>query len=324
MRRLALAFALLTACGDDGGPISIEELQPAIVSAYCSIYVTCGLIDDHATCRELFTDADVDRSLIAAVDAGKVIYHPDKARECLDGFGGSCERNTVVDNESSACDEVFEGTVAAGGQCAMDEECISQECDVPACPEACCQGACVGDAPEPRPRVGESCATNTQCIDSYCDFASSTTCMPYIPVGQACAQTYQCAAGVCANQVCTELPGPGEACNPQVPGGQCGHIGNVCNPTTMTCVAVGLSGDPCTTGGECSEIYNCNAGTCQLGPRLGEPCAGECLGRSYCDETTLLCTAPKADGQTCISDNECQSDDCDTTTNTCVTQPICI
>lgn len=329
MRRLALVIALLAACDDDGGPISIDDLPAELTNAFCNLYVNCGLIEDHSTCRSLYLDLDVDESLIAAVDAGKVIYHEDKARECLSGVGASCERASALSGTNTeACDETFEGTVGAGGQCAMNEECKSRDCDVPACPDACCQGTCVGDVATPRPRVGESCLMNTQCVDSYCDFTSNT-CLAIKPIGATCTASRECGADVCANQVCTKRPGPGEACNNGTVGGQCNLIGYTCSPTSLTCVPVGLSGDPCTSQSECSEVYNCGpSGTCVLGPRLGETCGeieGNCIDNSYCDFSTLKCTAPKPDGAACDADNECQSDVCDSGgTNTCVTEPICI
>src|SRR6185312_14324109 len=92
MRRLVLTIALVAACSDDGGPIPITGLQGAITNAYCNTYVTCGLVDDLATCRTLDIDVEIDASLIAAVQAGKVIYDADKARECLNAITGSCDR----------------------------------------------------------------------------------------------------------------------------------------------------------------------------------------------------------------------------------------
>jgi hypothetical protein len=332
MRRLALAIALVTAaCGDDGGgggPIPIDDLENAVINASCNLYVSCGLIDDAATCRSIFTNAELDASLLAAVDAGKVIYHPDKARECLNGISGSCDRNFANNSAQAACDATFEGTVGAGGQCAMNEECKSRECDVPACPDACCQGTCVGDAPVSSP-IGGPCESSSQCADGYCDFASATpTCAAYKPTGAACTSSNQCATGGCVNMVCTALPGPGEPCSTALGGANCADLGYTCSTSTMTCVAYGLTGDPCTTARDCSPLYLCGSGgACQLRPRLGEPCdpqASGCIDRSYCEPTTSVCTAPKPDNAACTDDQECASDNCDTTTSTCTTPPICI
>jgi hypothetical protein len=328
MRRLVLAIALLAGCGDDGGPIDIDELQTAAISAYCNLYVQCGLIDDAATCRSIYTDLEIDPSLIAAVNAGKVHYDPDKARECLNSISGSCDRNVFSRGDNNAaCDETFTGTVAAGGPCAIDEECVSQSCDVQACPDACCQGTCTGDAPTPRPRVGESCATNYNCSGSFCD-ETTMICTAYRALGETCTSTSECAQGSCSNMVCTAYPGPGDACSSTTTLSPCGEIGYTCSATTSTCVAVGLTGDPCATARDCSPIYLCGTnGTCELRPTLGDACSdttGGCIDHSYCEPTTMTCTAPKPDGQPCGSDRECSSNNCDATSNTCTTPPICI
>ncbi|HEX5063416.1 MAG TPA: hypothetical protein VFV99_28765 [Kofleriaceae bacterium] len=326
-----MAIALLAACGDDdsgGGDIPISGLEGAVINAYCNIYVSCGLLDDAATCKQIYTDIEIDPSLVAAVEAGKVIYHPDKARECINGLSSTCDRNTFNRNDNAeACDQTFEGTVGANGQCAMNEECISQQCDVPSCPDACCQGTCFGDMPPTRPHIGESCGTTGSCVASYCN-TTTLICEPYLADGAACTSASQCLNGSCTNQMCVGYPGTGEPC-----GGTastlCANLGDVCNTTSMTCVAYALGGDSCTADRDCSPIYSCGtAGTCQLKPRFGEACvpqtSNDCIDRSYCDPTTNLCTAPKADGGSCTTDRECASNNCDNTTTTCSTLPICI
>ena len=333
MRRLAL-LALLAACGGDdgGGPIAIDDLEGAVINAYCNLYVHCGLIDDAATCRMLDLDLDADESLIEAVNAGKVIYHADLAGECLASISASCSVAQLDRNDdTAACEATFEGTVAAGGQCAMNEECVSQNCDVPSCPDACCQGTCVGDAPTPRPKVGEACGgtASYNCVDSYCDSIASV-CKAYVADGQPCTSSSECDNGLCgADQLCTSLPGPGDACDLTTGESQCGEIGYTCSATSGTCVAVGLTGDACTTERDCSGIYTCGAsGTCELGPQLGDACnvqgpPGDCIDRSFCEPTTMVCTAPKPAGAACQSSSEC-IDDCDFATSTCTKPPICI
>lgn len=328
MRRLVLVLALLASCSDDGGaPIEIDDLDGALINQYCNLYVRCGIVPDLAMCQMLYFGEAVDDDLIAAVHAGKVIYHADKAGECLAGVAPTCEQTNTpgVRPEPEACDQAFEGTVGEGGACALDEECISQDCDTPSCPDACCQGTCTGGTVPPRPHVGESCLIESRCIDSYCD-DTTNLCTSYLADGAACMLNLQCASNSCVGDVCHPRAHTGEACGQDV--ASCLLIGDHCSDTTMTCTPVGLDGDACTSDEDCSTIYDCDTttGTCVLLPQLGESCAEtqDCLDRSICDPTTMLCTAPRADGQTCEFDEDCDSRHCDGTTATCVTPPICI
>jgi len=323
MRSIILAAILCAAaCGsDDGGPIPSDDLSNAVFSSVCNQYVACGVIDDTATCLQLFGDESVDQDLVAAVHAGKVIYHSDKAGECLAGFGSSCDRTRFFGTESDACDQTFTGTVGEGGQCAIKEECISQDCDVPSCPDACCQGTCVGGTPPVKSQVGGPCDSSSDCSQSYCDFNSST-CAPYKPLGSACQGSNECAQGGCLSQMCTLLPDTGQACGTATTAA-CRNIGDVCSTTSMTCVKVGLSGDPCTSERDCSELYYCDTTMhCKVGPLLGDPCTGQCAGASYCDGTS--CVARKPNNSTCQGDEECTSHNCDTTTSVCTAVPVCI
>ncbi|NVB80343.1 MAG: hypothetical protein HOV81_18260 [Kofleriaceae bacterium] len=331
MRRLVLVlvFGLLAACDDDdgggGGPIRIEDLTSALQSKYCNVYVQCGLIEDLATCRTLFVDTPVDPDLIAAVNAGKVIYHADQAAECLDGLAGSCDATDAPDeHEPEACDRTFEGTVAEGGQCALDEECISQDCYVPSCPDACCQGTCEPGAITPRPHLGDSCVADTRCVDSYCDEATAI-CSAYLADGASCTSSEQCTSASCLGTLCRPRAATGEPCGPLA---ECALIGDTCSQSTTLCAPVGLIGDPCTTYADCSPIYTCDETTnkCTRGAIAGESCAQtfDCYDRSYCDTTTMICTARKADGQPCEADSMCVSDVCDPVSSTCITPPICI
>jgi hypothetical protein len=334
MHRLALVVVVAgsVACGGSGGDIPVHSLSGALQTTYCEVLVRCGLVDTMDICVSLNLDFTIDADLLAAVDAGKVIYHADKARECVDSlFGSSCSRTSLFDNRgggSQACDDTFQGTVGDAGACALNEECISQQCTIPTCaPNTCCQGMCVGATPPSRMPVGSACGSSSDCLDSYCDLATST-CTTYLAMGATCMSTSQCdSALVCTMGTCQVPPGTGSPCtNPAA----CNNIGDTCSTTSMTCVAVGLMGDPCTTASDCSGIYACDATShCVLGPQTGEACsnatAGQrCIDHSYCDTTTNLCTTPKADGQPCTASGECRGGTCDQTNNLCATPPICI
>jgi hypothetical protein len=105
----------------------------------------------------------------------------------------------------------------------------------------------------------------------------------------------------------------------------CAEIGAYC-ATDGTCTALGLPSAACTTSAQCSPFYPCNtmAGTCQAYPITGQPCTGECSDGSFCDVSTMICTAKLADGAACTQGTACQSQTCDTaTTHTCIEPTTC-
>jgi hypothetical protein len=79
-----------------------------------------------------------------------------------------------------------------------------------------------------------------------------------------------------------------------------------------------MEGGMCGDGIQCTGNMVCDGfsgecGTCVDGPRIGDPCEdGECWS-GYCDDTTGLCMASKADGEACSDDRECDSLDCNAT-----------
>lgn len=331
MRKLAfvLVLGLVAGCDDDdsgSGSIAIDDITTAMRDKSCGVYVECGLIEDLALCRSLFTDTLVDPDLVAAVNAGKIIYRPDQAAACIDGLAGSCDAtNAPGERTPDACSRMLEGTVAEGGACALDEECISQDCNIQDCaPDTCCQGTCEPGEVALPPHLGESCTIPGSCVDSYCDL-STGICTALLADGAACESASQCASASCLGTLCRPRVDTGEPCGPLA---ECALIGDTCSEQTMTCTPVGLVGDACTTYADCSPFYACDSATdkCVRPPIAGESCAEtqECFDTSYCDLTTGLCTARKADGQPCESDLLCQSETCDPVTSTCVTLPVCI
>lgn len=325
-RLLAVMVAVMAACGDDGGggSLTVEGLPGALGNAYCSALVRCGAISDVASCRDLDFGVDFDPELAAAVDNGSVIFNEAEARLCIAGVGETCEEERLFD-DNEHCDLVFTGTLGANAACAIGEQCLSGFCNITSCPDACCPGTCVGDARPERPRLGEACVSTEEapCIESYCN-AASGQCEAYKPTGQSCESDSDCARGFCTG-VCTDYPSEGEPCIPDSES-TCDSIGLYCNVMTNVCTPLALEGDTCSATTPCSPVYTCNGATCELSFRLGDTCAPErgCIDGSYCDETTLRCTAPKADGAACDSSRQCSSRDCDFDTMTCVSDPICI
>lgn len=71
----------------------------------------------------------------ASVDAGRMIYDAGAAQDCLDDENGySCDEYWTVP-ESDACEQIFVGTVATGGECDFSAECanLAEICDLGTC-----------------------------------------------------------------------------------------------------------------------------------------------------------------------------------------------
>ncbi len=321
-------------CGDDGGDsVSLDEASDLFRSEYCRYLARCGDVPDEATCLEmnLGISNNIDPSLRAAIDAGKVTYSGSNLSSCYHAIGSmSCDRTdgTVRAFGGDACADTVTGTVADGGQCAIDAECISEICDVPTCPDQCCQGTCAAGSPGPG-EIGEACATNDGCREGvYCDQAAHA-CAALKAAGTACQQLSECAYNLgCAGtpRTCQPLPTLGQAC----PDNQCRDAGTYCTAAKV-CAKVGLPGDACTTRMDCSFYYVCDATNhCAVGPHVGESCAvnTRCADvDNFCDPTSKVCKAPQADGASCTTRSQCESHYCDgptSTSMTCQVEPICI
>lgn len=278
------------------GGIDIGDYQDEASDARCEYLTRCGLFPSVETCKARFeVTIPQSTSIVAAVNAGKVKYDEDLAEDCIDSLrDASCSQRANLD---SSCDEIFTGTIANGGTCAFDDECVSGSCATTDCTMACCPGTCV--ATEPEPKIGEMC--DFFCEDgAYC--GGDNTCHAELPLGAACDAPFACAGDAyCAGRssmmtgTCTRLPATGEACTEQ-----CSHIGDYCDGT---CKRVGNLGDACANDDQCSFYYRC-------------------------DETTMKCAEEMApmllpDGSMCTSSVQCNSRYCGND-NLCGPVPECI
>lgn len=323
MRKLLLV-CLLAACGGDGdggGSISADEFDQRFADAVCNFYVNCGLLENRSQCAQVELDGQSAAAAVAGVEAGTVIYDADAAASCLARFS-SCERATVFGLTSAAaaaCSNVFRGTVPSGGACTNRAQCASEKCELACDPGTCCEGTCVGDTPSlVYVNLGDACGNGKVCTDSTCDRTVSM-CVALKPLGSTCNEGFECESQLCNNDVCVEYVASGGACSSD---DDCEQFGDICSDTSKTCVAVGLTGDACVDSDDCSPVYTCtSAKTCALGPFVGEPCESSCVDNSYCDATTGACVARKADGATCVDEDECEGT-C-TLDGVCATSPLC-
>lgn len=305
---------VLAGCsGDDGGgDLAIDDLYSALLSKYCDVYVRCGILDRPTCEAALGSQFSFDLDVVGAVKAGKVIYHADLARTCIDSVdAGTCDRAQFLGASLSVatCDAVFEGTVHAGGECAIDDECISRHCDT-AGGETCPTGTCAGDTPPVRGQIGSACETTSDCDDAYCD-STSKTCQAFLADGATCTSDTQCEHYYCMG-TCQPIVDEGEACTSE---SQCRLLQDNCN-SQHVCTSGVATGAACAASADCRRADYCQASTetCQPRPVKGQSCQDTqaCLDGSLCDDTNT-CVDRLADGEVCDVDSQCENHNCNGT-----------
>ena len=353
---LVLVVGLAPACGDSGGgPTPPGQVYEAWASTMCSILTSCPVTHDDTIILALLAKANPSacgsfltnlfdqqaptNNIELAVSDGRVIYYADKLSECLSTARSACN----LDLESvPACHQVFEGTVAVGGTCRINEECVGDAfCDQS---DSGCPGTCVARAAR-----GAGCSWDGDCSQVEGPSACSNVdiCVPEATAapaslgatcGTAATDTAStvtpCAAGLYCDydfdldkSICKQYAaegaacGDGErcasglACTPSASGRSCtkvaivNAVGAVCNET-----------DPTKAYAGCNVFarLRCVEGQCQpLGDgSVGSGCApnfdleGICDYGNFCDSDTATCMAEKADGSPCQSSSECASHIC--------------
>lgn len=323
-----VVLVVVFGCGDNLTGTPLEDFDAERARARCDQLVRCGLFTDDATCATFFRKRP-DADLVAALAAGVVRYEGVNAKQCNDELAAmSCDtsaRDARIRTE--ACERMFVGTIAAGAQCAFDDECASGSCNIPVCPEACCRGTC-RVAHETR-AIGAACEIDGDCADdAFC--GEDLVCHALVSVGGLCEDDTECeyrlgcigASELMAGN-CRELPLVGEPC----PYLRCAELGAVCTAARM-CVALGLPGAPCASAADCSPFARCDlaGGVCVDVPTLAMPCTSSCGGEAWCDfAVSGTCEPPKQNGAPCGSDDQCASLDCQQgpAFDSCGDRPLC-
>ncbi len=298
----------LAACGSSS--ISLSDLGDELNRRSCQGQVNCGAYPDLQTCLDAQSDPGGIDQLQVSVNAGRVKYDGDKAGECLDALTSQMTCESFVNYGESptpeACNQVFTGTVAAGGECYDSAECADNgTCNLSCNTGECCAGTCVAGDPAPAlANLGEDCS-NTECNEGlWCktDSTNNTSaCAELGGEGAACSGFSGCGAdlacdGLFGDGTCVRPAKPGETCDPQQGFGllSCARDDNYCDTTDTTCkqkVAVGQACD--TQQSNCVNYAYCDAGTCTERPVENEACVTDgpsCLGALEC--TNSVCTFP--------------------------------
>lgn len=336
--RLAGALVLVAGlavggCDNGGGGNDIEftDLSTRIGGAYCGYASRCGTtaffeqylfhstITDCATQAATYFANTQFAQYQLAIDSGTIVYHGDRAAACLSAFDSLGCGAGGLSGPPAACAETFEGTVADGGACTINEECSPTSfCNGGGSGTAC--GMCLH-----RPQIGESCASIGCASDAWCD---AGTCAALLPAGSTCtASDSSCAAGLACTSGTCATPTPGAAGEP------CGaagcQTGLVCalSGTSVTCRAPRtdgtcgrvLSGSDCAAGTTCTIPSGMSEGTCGAYPTLGQACQSACAAPARC--VNMLCQPSTELFQPCGGNDECLSGIC--TGGTCQPDQLC-
>lgn len=352
---LAVLFAVpfFSAC-PEASFIPLESFQTELFALQCRQLYRCGgelgslgtFLPTEADCLANYSKAFGQDLLVSEIDAvqkGTVLYDGAAAAECV-------RTQQCVTNLDPSCRKVFQGTIAEGGACEHDAECVSgTHCRAS---DTECPGTCV-----PRTPIGEACTADDKCVDPEGGDGScwNDVCVNFVVSsdlasnGAACGATFatptttqtSCAIGLYCRKpvgsnlgVCAKNAGEGASC---ADGERC-DVG-ICGPTArapseQVCRVTGLvraAGGACGTmhqakcdpfvGLACSDATD---GTCQaLGDgTAGSACANDagldivCADGLFCG-TNGDCTPVKAVGEACNQATECQTGYCDWAVGTC-------
>jgi hypothetical protein len=271
----------------DAGPVlgtgGSADFGNRYVNAFCQFFAKCGVSPSVAACKaDYFDSGAVDlTALVQDIDSGKIIYDASYAPTCFDAIAATaCTEPATAQGAqtNSLCTSVIRGTVAAGGNCVTDAECVGGVCHQPSCGASCCLGTCGQPL-----ATGAACTSSTECAaGNYC--SSQGTCQPQGAQGQSCTYNSQCQSGLsCDNNsgsgTCAPYVKDGQACTPD--GADCENINGFCDPTTGKCRARLAVGAACSVpdGGisrlnaGCAFYADCREGICVALPGPGEACS---------------------------------------------------
>ncbi|MBN8615052.1 MAG: hypothetical protein J0L92_30930 [Deltaproteobacteria bacterium] len=327
----ALAMLAIAGCPNGGGDIALEDVPAPLAPTYCALFDRCGnpfvdaAIFAGRPCEDAIEPILEDALLGQAAEAvreGTVVYHGERVDDCiaaLDAVG--C---TISDLGASACTDVFEGTVAAGGDCAWDEECVVGYCSTA---DGMCPGTCAARIPEGSAcPSGQGCEIGTSCATGTCRAVSNAGGPCAGPEGRSCSGLDLTCVGATAMTpgTCRPFMNDGEV------GDACSIADDLCREG-LSCIFAGVEGgmarfecaEAVAAGAACSRGYPdqcpddqfCDTDVCRPLPTEGQPCTAECLPGLRCVVATGAsmgeCTAPARLGEPCEGNQGCVSSRCE-------------
>ena len=334
---MLLAVFLIISCDNsttNSEKLPIGEMESTMQTIYCEKFMECNtnflsmMFKTTQECIDFFKEeGTMDYSkIVAKVNSGAVKYDAVKAATCIEAIE---ERGCKIFDLPSPdiCEGTFEGTIEDGGECTIDSECISRYCDI----QDGCPGKCT-----PPGEVGATCnAGESSCVHGAdCNGEKCVDFTGIIADGESCDEAFQwcsensyCMDGKCKPklkegencELYQEACAKGMFCSPEKDNNVCvvaklvEENGAECNPTKGTfCNAL--------KDLYCNLNYKTYEGTCGAAKKEGEDCIDTaeemyytCEEGTYCkiEVTKGTCTKLLAVGETCTTDNECESQYCD-------------
>ncbi len=320
----------------------IEDLGASYAGVTCQLIHDCygdavftlltgttSIAECQTRAEQAYTNGALPR-YEAAIAMGTMSYDGTQAQACIDALRAEgCD--AASQRAPAACDALFVGTVAAGGACAINEECSGDSyCNTSAgCPGTCqARGGsgttCVGD---------DACQSGLRCGHGTCQAPAGDGAACQGPNGVDCVGGFICigssttAAGTCRAPTTVFAGTSGATCNVQM--SQFCQAGLSCvveGATMQTCQMDGVADgqpchislpDQCGSGSYCSDTNIGTgdlAGTCAPLPTSGA-CAtvtfgARCADGFTCDATSTQCVEIQDNGGSCTSDGGCASGNC--------------
>jgi hypothetical protein len=266
-------------------------------------------------------------------------YDPVQAKACVDALAsGAC--NQLDNNLPAPCRAAFKGTVAAGGDCTVAQECSAEgsRCDTSA---GTCPGKCAAQS-----SAGIACQQDGDCTLGLKCSKITSKCAAAPAEGEACGAGVddECATGL----LCigadrnAAMPGACQAADAVLVGAEgasCSYstgplcqVGLSCVITTLTAALDGTCQKGVTSGASCGiaiptacpvgQYCPLTAAQALLGmtancvdlPVSGDACAPDVAlsvcGKDLVCDNTQHCIARRELGQSCKIDDECISHTC--------------
>jgi|SRR5690554_1502131 len=208
-----------------------------------------------------------NKAKIASVKAGRIIFHANKATECLDAIRSrTCAEPIIPEDDAiDACTLIFEANVDEGGACGTSEDCRQGFCEGLEFGNDELLGTCtrLGE-------TGDSCHESVECAQGYHCYGrwdvelseTVATCQKTAELGDEC-MTYCGEGAYCEydpqqdKRFCVPLKAEGETCALDECNGETycageANLGNgICTASTRD------DWEPCEHSGECKSGY-CN------------------------------------------------------------------